>query len=62
MATALTPSCIDKIVLSVQNACLSAHDNTEYYTNIDTVLRAKRETQHMDISTLDKADSTLIAM
>lgn len=62
MATALTHTSIVKIMHSIQSACLSANDDTEYYTNIDTVMRAKRETHNMIISTLDKADSTLVVM
>lgn len=62
LATTLTPASIAKIVNSVHNACLSAHDDTNFYTNIDTVLRAKRETKHMAVITMDKADSTLVAM
>jgi hypothetical protein len=61
-ATTMTDTHIKNVIGNLHNACHSAIDTTQYYTNIDDVLFTKKATKSMVISALDKADSTLVAL
>lgn len=52
----------ENILRQIRHAYSARGDDTEYFTNIDAVLRVKRLTKGAVISTLDKADSSMVAM
>ena len=62
MVTNLSNDEIHKFKTDISTACTNAEDDTPYFTNMNSVMKARKLTRNMVISQLDKADSSLVAM
>lgn len=60
--TTLTDDAIRELEQNIQQACVSAADETPYFANMNDIMRVKRLTKDKIIIPMDKADSSLVIM